>query len=177
MGAGRADRLPHGLAFVAAEVVHHHHVAGRERRDQDALDIGAEDVAVHRAVEDPGRVDPVVAQGGDEGGGIPVPEGSRAGQSFAFRCPSTQWSHVRLHPSLVDEDQARRVDPALMALPPVAAALHVRAFAFIGDQRLFLKLNPQLRRNRQTVSWLTSSPRSASLSCSIASVTCGQACT
>ena len=60
---------------------------------------------------------------------------------------------------LVDEDQPFRIDTPLMALPPVAAALHIGAFTLVGNHCLFLKLNPQLRRNRQTVSWLTAIPR------------------
>lgn len=147
---------------------------GVERGDEDALNTGAEDVAVHGAVEDPGRIDPVVAQGRDEGGGGPLPERCRAQQPLALRRPSPERGHVRLHPGLIDEDQRHRVDPALMPLPPLAAAVHIGAFALIGDQRLFLKLTPQPRRNRQTVSWLTVTPRSARSYCRPLSVTCGQ---
>ncbi|KMK63875.1 hypothetical protein IMCC21224_1725 [Puniceibacterium sp. IMCC21224] len=68
MRAGRPDGVADGVAFVAAEVVHHNDVARSEGWTQDALDVSAEDVAVHRAVEDPRRVDPVMAQRGDEGG-------------------------------------------------------------------------------------------------------------
>ena len=67
MRPGRADRPAHRCALVAAEIVHHHHITGREGRDQYALDISAEDVAVYRAVEDPRRVDPVMAKRRDEG--------------------------------------------------------------------------------------------------------------
>ena len=45
---GVADRLDR----VAAEVVHYHDIAGREGGDEDALDIGSEDLAVHWAVDD-----------------------------------------------------------------------------------------------------------------------------
>jgi len=72
---GRADRLSGRLAFVAAEVVDHDHIARSQDRHQNAFDTGAEDVAVHRAIEHPRRIDPIVAQGGDEGGRVPVPEG------------------------------------------------------------------------------------------------------
>lgn len=157
--------LTDGLALVAAEVVHHHDVTGRERRNEDALDIGAEDVAVDRAIEYPGRVDPVVAKGSDEGRCVPMTERGRAWQTLASRRPASERLHVRLYPSLINEDQSRWIDLALMSSPPLAAALYVRTLAFVGDQRLFLKLNPQPRRNRHTVSWLTITPRSASRLC------------
>ena len=172
-----ADRLSHSLTFVTPEIVHHDHIASAQGRNQNAFDIGREDVAIHGAVKDPGRINPVMVQGGDEGGGVPMPEGNRAGQAFAFGCPAPQGCHVCLYPGLIDEDQPRRINAPLMALPPVAAALHIRAVTLVGDQCLFLKLNPQPRRNRQTVSWLTAIPRPASISCSIASVRCGRDCT
>lgn len=67
MRSDAPDGLAHSLAFVAAEVVHDHDIAGLERGDQDALHVGSEDVTVHRAVKDPWRVDPVMAQRGDKG--------------------------------------------------------------------------------------------------------------
>jgi len=50
------------LAFMAAEIVHDHQVAGFEGRDENLIDIGAEDHAIDRAVDDAGRVEPVAAQ-------------------------------------------------------------------------------------------------------------------
>jgi len=164
VGTRRADRLSDGLAVVAAEVVDHHHIARPQGRHQNAFDVGAEDVAVHRTVEHSWGVDPVVAERSDEGGRDPVPEGSSPRQAFVSGCPAPQRSHVGLRPGFVNEDQPCRVDPPLITLPPVAAAFHVRAFALIGDRRRFLKLSPQPRRNRQTVSWLTTTPRPDSMS-------------
>ncbi len=54
-----ADRLPHGLAFVRAEIVEDHDIAGLERRDEELFDIGAKALAVDGAVEQAGRVDAV----------------------------------------------------------------------------------------------------------------------
>lgn len=52
--------MPHGLTFVAAKVVHDHHVARAQGRNQHAFDIGAEDVAIDRTIEHPWGVDPVM---------------------------------------------------------------------------------------------------------------------
>ena len=54
LGAGAADQPPHGLAFVAAEIVHDDDVAGAQGRQEELLDIGAKAGAVDRAVDDTG---------------------------------------------------------------------------------------------------------------------------
>ncbi|WP_199260697.1 hypothetical protein [Paracoccus binzhouensis] len=45
------------------------------------LDIEVEHLAVHRAVDNPGCIQPVMAQRGDEGLGIPVAEGRMVDQT------------------------------------------------------------------------------------------------
>lgn len=70
MRAPGADGGAGGLALVAAEVVHDHHVAGGEGGSQDLLDIDEEGLAVDRPVGHEGGVDAVAAQGGDEGQGV-----------------------------------------------------------------------------------------------------------
>ena len=39
------------MVVVAAEIVHHHDVAGRQRRDELRLTVGKKQLAVHRAVD------------------------------------------------------------------------------------------------------------------------------
>ena len=68
---GVADRLPHGLSLVRAEIVEDHDVAGLEGRDEELLDIGAKAFAVDWAVEQTRRVDTVIAQSGKKGRGCP----------------------------------------------------------------------------------------------------------
>ena len=178
VGSGRADRLANGLVFVTSEIVHHHHIARLECRNPFMFDIGSEDVAIHRAIEYSRRVDPVMSQGGNEGRGIPVAEGGSAWQVVTLWCPAPDRHYVRLHPGFVNEHETARVDPMLVALPALPATFHVRAIALVatslrrGNAPLgpflillsYLKLNPQTRRKRQTVSWLTWTPRAASIS-------------
>jgi hypothetical protein len=81
---------------MAAEVVHDHHVAWAECRDQDVADMGEEDLAVDRPVEQAGRVDPVVTQRGDEGHGLPAAEGRLALHPRATGTPGAHtpwWLH------------------------------------------------------------------------------------
>ncbi len=83
-GAGLADGLSHGLGLVRAEVVHDDDVAGLEGWDQHVLHIDAEALAVDRPVDEPGRIDSVVAQRGEEGRGVPAAMWRLADQSRAL---------------------------------------------------------------------------------------------
>jgi hypothetical protein len=71
-GADSPDRLSHRLSFVGSEVIEDHHVARLDGRDEDLLDIGAETLAVDGSIKQAGRVDAVVAQGGEESRGLPL---------------------------------------------------------------------------------------------------------
>ena len=64
-----------GLAFVAAEVVKDDDIARREGRSENLLDVEEEGFAVDRPVDHPRRINPVVAQRGDEGQGLPMAVG------------------------------------------------------------------------------------------------------
>ena len=71
--AGIADRSSHGLSrLVGAEIVEDHDVAWLQRRHEELFDIGVEALAVDGPVEQAGRVDAVVAQGGEESRGLPL---------------------------------------------------------------------------------------------------------
>ena len=135
-----ADRLSHGLPFVTAKVVHDHDIAWLECRDEDLLDVSLERRAVHGAVQDERRVDPVVAQGCDKGHGAPVPVWRSANQALAFRRPATQRGHVGFRPGFVDEDEAARVDPALIPHPARAAAAHIGTVLLVRQLGLFLNV-------------------------------------
>ena len=106
-GAAGFDRFAHAGDLVGRKVVHDDDVARLERRRQGLLDIGKKALAVDGAVEDAGRGDPVVAQRGQEGGGLPV--AVRHGSPRPAAAPlaaAVAPGHVGLGPGLVDEDQA-----------------------------------------------------------------------
>jgi hypothetical protein len=58
-GAGRGDRLADAGDLVGREVVEHHDVAGRERRRQELLDIGANAVPVIGPSSTSGAITPL----------------------------------------------------------------------------------------------------------------------
>ena len=141
-GACCADCAAHGLALVAAQVVHDDDVAGFQRRHEHLFDIEQESLAVDRPVDEPRRLDPVVAQGGDEGGGLPIPmRGLRFKPLTAWR-PAEERGHVGLGPGLIDEDEAGRIDPPSILGPLRSAVGDIGAIPFAGNQRLFLCVNP-----------------------------------
>jgi hypothetical protein len=57
---------------MAAEIVHDDDVPGLEGRDQHALDTEPEALAVDRTIDEPGRLDAIMPQGGEEGHDLPV---------------------------------------------------------------------------------------------------------
>lgn len=69
---------------------------------QRLLDPGPEAGAVDGAVEDARRRDPIVAQGGQKGGGLPVPVRHRRHQPGALGAAAVAPRHAGGGPGLVD---------------------------------------------------------------------------
>src|SRR5262249_34303303 len=106
--------------------------------DEHLVDIEAEALAIDRALDQPGRLDAIVAQGGNEGHGRPATVRHLGWQALAERAPAAQRRHVGLGPGLVDEDQAGRIDTILIGHPLPTATRYIGTISFAGDQRLFL---------------------------------------
>ncbi len=137
LGAGGPDGLADGPGFVAAKVIHYYDVTWLQRRHKDLLDVGAEAVAIDRAVEDAWRGEPVAAQGAKEGQGAPASPWREATRPLAFRSPAARRRPVGPDPCLVDEDEPVRIEPALPGLPALAMAGDVRPALLKGEQRFF----------------------------------------
>jgi len=57
---------------VAAEIVHDDDIAPLQRRHEHLFDIGEKAVAIDGSVDDTGRIEPIAAQGGQEGQRAPA---------------------------------------------------------------------------------------------------------
>jgi hypothetical protein len=84
---------------------------------EELLDSAEEARAVDRPIEDAWRLDPIGAQGGDEGRRPPVAVRDLGPQPLADRGPAAQRHHIGLRPCLVDKDEAGGIKPALTLLP------------------------------------------------------------
>lgn len=100
-------------------------------------DIGEEGVCVDRTIIDPGRINPVMAQGGYEGHGVPVAMRCEPLQALAFWRPTTQGCHVGLGPGFVDEDQPGWINPTLIPFPPRPEPRHLWPFLLDGQSSFF----------------------------------------
>ena len=101
------------------------------------LDLEGEELAIDGAVDDPRRADPVVAQRRDEGHGLPMAERRRCFEPLPTRTPAAQRCHVGLDPRLVDEDQARSINLALMGFPACPLTSDVGTILFGRQDRFF----------------------------------------
>jgi hypothetical protein len=66
-----------------------------EGRRELGLDIGLEDAAVHRSVDDEGRGEAVAAQAGDEGLCLPMAERDFGAKPLTLQAAATQARHLR----------------------------------------------------------------------------------
>lgn len=113
------------LALVGAEVVENDDIARPEGWREDFLDICDEESAIHRAIDHPRRVDPVMAERADESERLPMPEWSAGLESLAFWPPASERRHIGFHPGFVDENKAFWVNPVLMLFPARPFACNV----------------------------------------------------
>jgi len=137
LGAGRADEPTNGFTLVATEIVHDHDVSRTKRRDQNLFDIGLKALAVDRAVNQPRRVDPVMAQRSQKCRRLPVTVRDLGFKPHAERCPSSQRRHVGLGPGLVNEDQTLRRDLVLILDPLCPPPGDVGTVAFASHHGFF----------------------------------------
>jgi len=134
---GIADGPTHGNAFVATQIVEHDDVARPQGRHEELCHPCQEQAAVDGTVEHTGCNKPVGPQCGQERHGRPARVRHRGDQTLSAQGSTVGAGHICLGPGLVDEDQARRVNAVLVALPPLALAGDVGAVLLGGAQSFF----------------------------------------
>ena len=128
-----------GLLWASTHV-HDDNVAFFEGWDELGLDIGLEDSAVHRGVNDEGRGEGAATQSGDEGLGLPMAERGFRPEALALQATSAQARHFRRGSGLVEEDQPMRLKPHLRlanADPFLARLFDVGPIVLAGSQSFF----------------------------------------
>jgi hypothetical protein len=136
-GARRADRVPHGLALVTAQVIHHDQIAGTKVRYQELYDPGLKTLAVDRSIEHARSDDAIAAQTGDKGQRLAMTVRHLRDQALTFGATTMQSGHVGLRPGFIDEDQSSGGDLVLVLLPLPPPSRDVRAILFAGVQAFF----------------------------------------
>jgi len=135
--SGRADRCPNRLALVAAEIVEDHDITRLQRGDEHLFDIEAEQLAIDRAIDDPWRVDSIVAQSSKEGHRLPVAVGRLGLEPLATQTPPAQWRHVGLRPGLIDEDEPPWIDLFLTGFPARPLGCNARSVLLAWQNGFF----------------------------------------
>ena len=105
------------MAAEVVEVVEDDDVARAKHRQQELLDVGAEDDPVDRTVDDARGGERIGSERGQEGERAPAAVGREALQPLAFDAPAADRGHVGLDPGLVDENEAFRVEMLNRPLP------------------------------------------------------------
>jgi hypothetical protein len=136
-----ADAFNRGLdarLLVQGEIVEDHDVAGTQRRDEHLFDVGEEGGIVQRPVEDGWRVEPITAQGGHYGLGLPMPARRVVAQPYPARTASIPAEEIRGDARFVDEDVARGVVQRQRGAPAAPGGRDIRPALFIGVNGFFL---------------------------------------
>ena len=135
--ADAADCCADGRSLVTGEIVHNDDIAGRERGHEELLDILKEARPVDRLIQHAGGIDPVAAQGREEGHRFPVTIRHLGMEPLALGCPAAQGSHVGLGPGFINEDEAAGINPPLILLPLPALPCHLGPQLFGGQNAFF----------------------------------------
>lgn len=122
---------------MATEVIGHDDVAGGESGTEDLADIFQKGFTVHRAVQKPGSYQAVLAQGRDEGAGLPVSVRGAGHAAFSLLRAAVSARHSGGEAGFIQEDQLAAGQAGLIAPPLLASQPHVLAFLLAGVQRFF----------------------------------------
>jgi hypothetical protein len=76
----------------------------------------SEPFAVNGAVEQTGRIDAVIAQGGKKRRGLPAAMRNLVDEALSFRRPTAQPGHVGFRPGLVDEHQSPGIESPIFGI-------------------------------------------------------------
>ena len=136
--------------------------AGTRQRSTPAFaraGAGAEDLAIHRPVDDKGRGHRIDAQTRHKRGCFPVSVRLPPDQAGTASAAPAQASHVGSRAGLVDKDQLCRIKLRLEGFPRLPRHRHGGALP-LGGVHVFLKRMPCRSKNRHTELTPTRRPRS-----------------
>src|SRR4030081_4000146 len=137
--ANSSDRLLYTSNLVEGNVVGHHNVPALERWRQTLLYVSEECFAIHGSFDQHGSHDAGLTQASDKRHRLPAAHGRVREQPLFAGVPAVEAHHIGRNSRFVDEHEARRVKPALLANPASARASHVGSLALSRPQGFFFR--------------------------------------
>jgi hypothetical protein len=119
------------------QIVHHDNLAALEGRNKTLFHIGKKQGSIHGTLKDERCGHPAQTQGAHKGDDFPMPMRRVIDQPLTDRVAAAKPYHGGVGPRLVDKDQPRRVEHALLAHPASARADHIGALLLGGIQSFF----------------------------------------
>lgn len=135
--ANSSDRLLYTSNLMEGYIVGHHNVPTLERWRQTLLYVSQECFAIHGSFDQHGSHDAGLTQASDKRHRLPVAHGRVREQPLFAGVPTVKAHHIGRDCRFVDEHEASRVQPALLANPASARASHVGSFALCRPQAFF----------------------------------------
>ena len=136
-GAGGGDGFSHPGHLVTAEVIQDHLVSRLQCGAQELPDPSEKQFSVHRTVGHHRSGEAVVAQAGDEGGGVPMPLRGRPEASLTSRGAAIAPRQVGGRPRFIQKYELSQIQNGLPLDPGAPRRLHVLALLLAGVQRFF----------------------------------------
>ena len=136
-GPGSLDGALDAGHLVGPEIVGTDDVAGLQGRHQDLVDVGAEALAIDRAVEDPRCGQPRDPQRGEKRAGLPAPAGGVVVIARATRCPAVPPKQIGGAADFVQKHEVGDVPGRRRRVPRDPRGRDVRPIVFGRADRFF----------------------------------------
>jgi len=130
------------LDLVGGEVVEDDGVAGAQLRTKHMLKIGGEDLGIDGSFNQKGGFDAFMAQGGNEGGTLPVAVWNGTGTSLTDLTATVQAGQLGVQSRFVDKHQSANIPVGLLSAPTCPGGFNVRPILLGGARRFFYSSGP-----------------------------------
>ena len=135
--AGGFDDCAHAADFMGRQIVHDNGVALSQGGRQALLQPGHEDRAVHRAIDNEGRCDGIIAQSSHKSCRFPVTMRHVADQPPPLFAAAPQPRHLSVCPGFIDKNQLVGIKRRLRLFPFVARPGDVCPVLLAGAHAFF----------------------------------------
>jgi hypothetical protein len=113
------------LDFVSCEVIADDHIALLQLGAKHLGEVGQEQLSIHGAIDQPRGADPVMPQGSDQGGCLPVTVRHRRQATLAHFRAAVEARHLGVQTGLIEKDQSLGLPLSLLFAPALAGGPEV----------------------------------------------------